>query len=361
VKRVLQTLAGLLVSGGALWLTLRGKDLGAIWRASQEADYRYLWPYLVILTAIHVVRTVRWGILLEPVAKVPFARLNSVCAVGFMALVLLPFRLGEFARPYLVAARPHLRVSAALSSVVVERVADGIFTAGLLVLTLLAVPAGTPNLALIRGAGLIMLLGFVALLAFLVVAHRNRSMAVRFTHRMVDPVSPRLATRVSGMVDAFIHGLRLVPSRRKVGLFALLTLTYWALTGWGMQLLAYGFDLQLSLLQAFTVLGVLIVGVMIPAAPGMVGTFQYAVLLGLSLFIPAQELDVRGQAYAYVLWGVQMTQYTAFGLIFLFSKHIQMGRIFHAPDELVGELVEEEKEYQRDEAPGAEAPPRRQA
>ena len=350
MKRIVQTLIGLFVSGGALWLTLRGKDLAAIWRAALDADYRYLWPYFLILAAIHFVRTVRWGILLEPVARVPFAKLNSVSAVGFMALMILPFRLGEFARPYLVAERPHLRVSAALSSVVVERVADGLFTAGLLVVTLLAVPAGTPGLALIRGAGWLMFAAFAALLAFLIVAYRSRETAVRFAERLIAPLSPGLAARLSGMLDAFIRGLRLVPSRSKVALFFLLTFLYWALAGWGMQLLARGFGLDLALIDAYTVLGVLIVGVMIPAAPGMVGTFQYAVLLGLSLFVPREALDVHGQAYAYVLWGAQLVQLTAFGLFFLFSRHIQIGRIVHAPEEVEGELTADEQEYLASEA-----------
>ena len=148
MKRLVQALAGLAISGAALWLTLRGKDLGAIADEIRQADYRYLAPYLaILLIAIHLARTVRWGILLEPVAKVPFGRLNAASAVGIMALVVLPFRLGEFARPYLVAQRPALRVSAALSSVVVERVVDGIFMGLLLVVALLAVPDGTPGLA----------------------------------------------------------------------------------------------------------------------------------------------------------------------------------------------------------------------
>jgi glycosyltransferase 2 family protein len=350
VKRGLQTLLGLGVSGGALWLTLRGKDLGAIWRAAWEADYRYLWPYFLVLVAIHFVRTVRWGILLEPVARVPFAKLNSVSAVGLMALMILPFRLGEFARPYLVAERPRLRVSAALSSVVVERVADGVFTAALLVVTLLAVPVGSPNLRLLRGAGWLMLLAFAALLAFLAVAYRSRALAVRIAHRLLDPISPRVAARLAGMLDAFIRGLRLVPSRSKLSLFFFLTFLYWALNGWGMQLLARGFGLQLALIDAYTVLGVLVVGVMIPAAPGMVGTFQYAVLLGLSLFVPPEVLDVRGQAYAYVLWAAQLLQLTSFGLFFLFSRHIQIGRIVHAPDEVEEALEAEEREYQAQES-----------
>ena len=355
MKRAVQALAGLAISGVALWLTLRGKDLEAIWQAVLGADYRYLAPYFLILVAIHFIRTVRWGILLEPVAKVPFSRLNAVSAVGFMALMLLPFRLGEFARPYLVADRPRLRVSAALSSVVVERVADGIFTAILLMLTLLGVPDGTPGLHLLRAGGVVVFLIFAGLLVFLIVAHRNRGLAVRFTHRALDPLSPRVAQRVSGMMDAFIHGLRLVPSRRKVVLFFVLTGAYWALNGWGMKVLALGFGFDLSPIAAYTVLGALVVGVMIPAGPGMVGTFQAAVVLGLSLFFPPGQVGTYGNAYANVLWLAQVAQQTAFGLVFLFSRHIRIGRIFEAPRDLEEGLEAEEAEYAAEEG-GARDP-----
>ena len=354
MKRFVQILAGLAISGLALWLTLRGKNLGAIWKAVASADYVWLIPYVGILALIHLARTLRWGILLEPVAKVPFSRLNAVSAVGFMALVLLPFRIGEFARPYLIAERPRIRVSATLSSVVVERVADGIFMAALLVATLLAVPEGTPGLHFLQMGGLAVLGVFGGLLAFLVVAYRNRSLAVRITHRVLDPLSPRIAARASGMMDAFIHGLRLVPSRSKVAAFFLLTAAYWSLNGWGMGVLARAFDIHLNLLQSFTVLGVLVVGVMIPSGPGMVGTFQAATMLGLSLFVSSEVLDTRGTAYANVLWGVQLAFTTALGLFFLFSRHIRVAQIFTAPEEVEGELEAEEREYV---AKGAGAPP----
>lgn len=351
VKRLVQTLLGLGVSAVALALTLRGKQLDRIWSEMLNADYRWFWPYLAILLGIHVIRTVRWGILLEPVAKVSFARLNAVSAVGFMALVLLPFRLGEFARPYLVAERPRLRVSAALSSVVVERVADGLFTAVLLILTLLAVPEGTRGLHAFRLAGVIVFLAFAALLAFLVLAHRNRPRAVRLTHRLLDPFSPRIAERASGMMDAFIHGLRLVPSLRKVALFFFLTFLYWAVNGWGIQIFARSFGFDLKLLDAYTVLGVLVVGVMIPAGPGMVGTFQAAVAGGLSLFtVGAGE---RAFAFANVLWLVQLGQQTLLGVLFLFSRHIRLGRILEAPSEVEEELEEEELQYQQQDAEAA--------
>ena len=347
MKRLVQALVGLAISALALWLTLRGKDLGDIWLAMRSADYRYLALYLPFLIFIQWARTYRWGILLEPVAKVPFARLNAASAVGIMALIVLPFRLGEFARPYLIAERPRLRVSAALSSVVVERVVDGIFTGVLLVVSLLAVPDGTPGVHLLRTAGVLVSLAFGVLLLFLVGAYRNRRLAVSLTNRLIAPISPRVAARVSGMTDAFIHGLRMVPSRGKLALFFVLTAGYWGASAWGMKVLATGFGFDLDATAACTLLGALVVGVMIPAGPGMVGTFQGAVVLGLGLFAPRALVSTSGVAYANVLWAAQLVFQVGVGLPFLFSRHVQLGRLFGASREMTEGLEAEEAEYER--------------
>ncbi len=350
MKRAVQVLAGFAISAGALWLTLRGKDLAAIWSEMRAADYRYLAPYIVALFVIHLGRTVRWGILLEPVAKVPFARLNAVSAVGFMALFILPFRLGEFARPYLVAERPRLRVSAALSSVVTERVVDGMFMGVMLVAALLAVPEGTPGLAILKAGGVLVSLAFAALLVLLVVAYRNRAAAVRFVSSVLGVMSPRLAERAAGMLDAFIHGLRVIPSRRKLALFVVLTVGYWGINALGLALLARGFGFRLGAVEALALLGVLVVGVMIPAGPGMVGTFQGAIVVGLALFAPPEAVATRGMAFANVVWAAQLVQQTAFGLFFLFSRHVQLARILTAPAEVGHGLEEEEAEYRAGDA-----------
>jgi uncharacterized protein (TIRG00374 family) len=349
MKRLAQAILGLGVSAVALWLTLRGKDLGGIWMAMRQADYRLLPAYVAILLAIHLVRTWRWGILLEPVARIPFGRLNAVSAVGFMALMILPFRLGEFARPYLVAERPNLRVSSALSSIVVERVVDGIFTGLLLVVALLGIPDGTPGVHAVRVGGWIVLAAWVVLLAFLVAAYLSRALAVRIVRRLLTPISARGAERVAGMLDAFIHGLRMFPGRGKLALFFGLTVAYWALNAWGMQLLARGFGFELGPIAACTLLGILVVGVMIPAGPGMVGTFQGAVVLGLSLFAPQALVATSGVAYANVLWATQMGQQVALGVPFLFSRHIQLGRLFAAPGAVEAGLEAEEDEYRAEE------------
>jgi uncharacterized membrane protein YbhN (UPF0104 family) len=148
-----------------------------------------------------------------------------------------------------------------------------------------------------------------------------------------------------------------VPSRRKVALFFALTAGYWALNGWGMQLLARAFQLELGLVDAYTVLGVLVVGVMIPAGPGMVGTFQGAVVLGLTLFVSREAAAARGPAYANVLWAAQIGFQVGLGLIFLFSSHVKVARLFAGP-QTGRELEAEEAEYAaKGDGPGPAAPP----
>src|SRR5205823_5665234 len=131
LKLALRLALSLAVSGLLMWLSLRNADLRAVGRAIASATPWRMLAYAGALLVIHLIRTVRWGILLEPLGHVGFKRLNSASAVGFMLLVLLPLRLGEFARPLLIARPPagagvRLRRSGAMASIVVERIVDGI-------------------------------------------------------------------------------------------------------------------------------------------------------------------------------------------------------------------------------------------
>jgi uncharacterized membrane protein YbhN (UPF0104 family) len=172
---------------------------------------------------------------------------------------------------------------------------------------------------------------------------------VRLVRAAVTPVSPRAAERAAGMLDAFIHGLRVLPGPGSLAVFLALTASYWLLNAIGMKVLALGFGFDLGPAQACALLGVLVVGVMIPAGPGMVGTFQGAVVLGLSLSAPAAEVATRGVAYANVLWATQLVQVTALGLAFLPSRHVKASRLTGAPAALSAGLEAEEAEYRAGE------------
>ena len=84
---------------------------------------------------------------------------------------------------------------------------------------------------------------------------------------------------------------------------------------------------------------------MIPAGPGMVGTFQGAIVVALSLFAPSDAVATRGTAFANVVWAVQLVQVTALGTFFMFSRHIRIGRLVAAGSQVGAELEAEESDY----------------
>jgi glycosyltransferase 2 family protein len=332
VKRALKLVASLLVTFLFTWWAFRDTDVKSQWASLRSADYSYVLPYLGILTLIHICRTVRWGCLLSGLERVPFRPLNEASGIGFMMLLVLPFRLGEFARPFLIAQRSSIRRSAAMTSVVLERITDGLLVATLLRVLLFFVPGETEGLRYVKLGSTLMFALFGGGLVFLLFARWRHDHAVHLVRVTVGRVAPGLAHKMADIVDGFVGAMRQLPNAKQLALFFLLTLVYWGLNGAGMALLARAFGcvgagaacqpMSLTLFQAYVAMAVLVVGLMIPAAPGMMGTFQAAMKVGLGLFLPAAVVEGSGLAYANVLWLCQTVQQIAFGLILLSVGHM---------------------------------------
>jgi len=330
---ILKLLVSLGLGGLFVWLAARGVDWGAVGQVLARVDPWVSLAYLGIFILVHLARVYRWGLLLRPLGAVSFGKLFTVSSVGFMALVLLPLRLGEFARPFLIAERGRIRVSAALATIVVERVVDALAMAVLLVAILFFLEGPVAVPADLSFWGWVVLGGFLALLGFLVLALWKQEPTVALFQRLLGFLPPRALGRLVSMLRAFIGGLRALPDARLVLGFLGLTVVYWTLNGIGMWVLFFAFaDLgALGLTEAFTVLAVLCVGLLIPAGPGMVGNFHYFVKLGLSLFLADAVLGSSGVAYAILAHAIQLGQQVVFGVVCLFSSQITIRHLWAAP------------------------------
>lgn len=327
VRRVLKLLLSLVVTAFFTWLAFRSTNWSEQWKDLRSANYAWVIPYLLSLGAIHLLRTWRWGALLSGLEKVRFRQLNEASGIGFMMLLVLPFRLGEFARPYLIAQRSGIRKSAAMTTVVLERIVDGLFVAAMLRTMLFLVSTDGKQVAFVEAGANLMFLVFGGGLTFLLFAAWKQELAVRLVRATAGRVAPRLADKAAEVVDAFVGALRQLPSPGQMVIFFATTLAYWALNGWATMVLARAFGIELSLLEAYTVLSVLVVGLMVPAAPGMMGTFQFATITGLALFIPEQMATSTGVAYANVMWLCQIAQQVIFGLILMSMSRISFGEL----------------------------------
>lgn len=325
MKRPLQLFISIALSALFLWLSLRGAPLAEVWQALLVAEWKWVAFFWVFLVGIHFSRTVRWGLLLEPVVKIRFRDLNAIASVGFMALVILPLRLGEFARPFLLSKYFGVRQSASLASVVLERLIDGVSIGLLLVVLLWTVPLpSSDNITIFRMGAAFVAVSFASGLAFLFFAFRHRDLANRVLRRLLGFVSERLADKAAIMLDTFIDALKVVPTWRRAGELFLLTVVYWALAALSFKAIAPAFDLHLGVLPAFTILGIQVLGALIPAGPGMAGTFQYALIKGVELFVPDGQ-HAAIVALAHVVWASQLAQQSLFGVAYIVSGRVRLG------------------------------------
>jgi uncharacterized protein (TIRG00374 family) len=333
VNRALKLLFSLLITCVFGWWAFRDTNWNEQWESLRSANYLWLIPYIVLCLVVHVFRTLRWGFLLSGMEKVPFRKLNEAAGIGFMMLLVLPFRLGEFARPFLINQRSSIRRSAAMTSVVLERIVDGLFIAVLLRILLFFVSERSEPVRFARWGANVMFAIFGGGLAFLLFALWHQRRAVELIRRIFGRVLPGAASKIAEIVDGFVGAMRHLPSGSRLLGFFLFTAAYWAVNGWGMSIAAHAFDcgptsgpgcvpLHLTLFQFYVVLCVLVVGIMIPSAPGMIGTFQAAVKLGLSLFLPAALVNGKGVAYANVIWFSQTGQQIGLGIILMSIGHL---------------------------------------
>src|SRR5690606_6006369 len=81
--------------------------------------------YLLTLVPYHVLRAGRWQFLLQPLDPPRWRETLAIGLAGYFWIAILPFRLGELARPVFLSQRSRIPITSSLATVVIERVVDG--------------------------------------------------------------------------------------------------------------------------------------------------------------------------------------------------------------------------------------------
>lgn len=294
---------GLALSILLIYLSVRGIDLGGVIDNLKSVKYGYLLSFLGVAFFIQIIRSVRWGEILRPLDKVDQLSLFSVTNVGFMAIVALPARLGELARPYLITKKSNIRMSSALGTIFVERVFDGVS-----ILAIAAfVPVFLPELPawLIRSSIIFSAITMGTLMIIItLIAGREKTIAL--LNPLISKFPEKYAVRIDGLIHHFIDGFQIFTDMKQLFRVAILSLLIWLMNVGAICLMIQAFGFNLSFAVAVVLMVILIIGIAIPTAPGFIGNWHYACILGLGLFgIP--KTDALAFAIVYHFFSLLLT------------------------------------------------------
>ncbi len=328
MKRTLQLAAALAISAVCVWVSMKEVDLRAVAAALRNANYAGFAGVCAITIFAFWVRAIRWRFLLRTDRRIGTASLFSATMIGFMANNVLPFRLGEFVRPWALARRERLSKSMLLATIVVERAVDMLTLLAIFGIALLVAPIAenTPAGRLVQGGARILLVLSAVLTVFVVTAERNRA----FAHALIRLMPARFRDRAARLLERFLDGFSLFRDLGRLlqvfvlsfGMFLSFSVALW-ITAWSL-------GISVPWYSGLVMLVVTAIGIMVPAAPGYVGTLNVACTAGLALYgVDKTPASAFGWFYFFSQW----LPITAVGLWFLNREGLSLKNLGEAQDD----------------------------
>lgn len=307
-----------------LYLAFRDVDISGLWASMGSADYWWMFLMLLLLLGSHILRSLRWRYLLEPIkAGIGLRSLFSGVMLGYLVNNVLP-RAGELVRPYAIGRLESISKSAALGTIVVERIMDGVSFLILLALMPLVYDGPLREVFPWLGeSGIIMsavLLSFLIVAVVLMVRRDWTTRLVGFAERILPGKS---SLRIHRVVHSFLDGFLFLKQPRKYPVIVLLSAGVWFLYIAMMHAAFVAFHLQhqLGWRAAVVVLAISSIGVALPT-PGSTGSYHFFTAQTLTRLFFVPEKIALG--YATLTHAVGYVGVSIIGLYFLYHDHIKV-------------------------------------
>jgi uncharacterized protein (TIRG00374 family) len=318
---------GIAVSVFFMVLLFRKIDFNQLWSALVKVDYWYIVLAIICTFISYFLRAVRWHYLLIPEKRILLSSLYPATIIGYMANNVLPARLGEFVRAFVLAQREGLQTPAVFASLVIDRLFDGFTVMLILLFTLftLHLPHGLAEAeSMLRTGGVVTFLLYMGVVAFLILLKRQTMRTLAWTAILLKPFPQRISDQIIPLLGSFIGGIRM--SSKGGHVFAILfsSMAVWILCIIPVDLTLRGFGIQLPITASMFILVLLVFAVMVPASPGFVGTYHYACFKGLSAFGIPESTAV---SIALVLHGTAFFPVIFAGFYYLWKNKISLNTV----------------------------------
>jgi uncharacterized protein (TIRG00374 family) len=286
---------GVAISIALLYWVLRKTSLAEIMTHLREARLGPLIAAVVVATATFAIRVLRWRYLLRTDQDQPVSwrALWHATAMGFMANNTLPFRLGELLRSYAASRLGGVPLTAAISSIAVERALDGLTLVGLLGFALLR--AGLPADTMILGSRLDTLAVRAGILCALIFAAALFVVTFpRVAERIIRTLVPirRVADRLVILVEGIRLGFGALRSPGRLAMAIFWSVVHWVVGAAAFYIAFAAFGIQVDFAGALLVQSLLAFGIAAPSTPGYFGVFEFVVAAALALFGVPKDLGV---------------------------------------------------------------------
>lgn len=307
---------GLVISIIFLAWSLQGLNWTEFWKILREGNYWWLIPSILVYFVAVWLRTWRWHYMLGHIKRVPTTRLFPTVVIGYMGNNVYPARAGEVLRSYVLRRKEGIPLAASLTTVILERLFDGLVMLLFVAVTLPVAPL--PEVYRDIVIGFTALFG-LALVAFLVLAIRPERLSRLYSYVVDRWMPPAIQPQVHGLFDRAIVGLQSLRSPRDVSLIFFTSTLIWLTETGKYWFVMHAFPFHVSFYVLMLMTAVVNLFTTIPSTPGYVGTFHAPGIAVLTQFGVPQAVAT---GYTVVLHMALWLPITLLGGIFMLYESI---------------------------------------
>lgn len=305
---------GYVLSLGCLVWVLHNYKIRDLIPQLRQLEWKWVALGVALDLSVYVCQAWRWVLLYRPVDRLPFWSTVQAIYIGLFANEVLPLRVGELIRCYLVAHWNDQLLSVVFASAAIERLIDGFWMILSFVVVaqhLKGIPGWLADTA--RVMEVLVVVG-TALLAYVMI-HKTHA------HAMVKE------SRWAAVLRHVGEGLHTMGNWRTLAQVMPVSFLYFFLQVFSYWALMKSYQLDLSLWDAAAVLSIVRVATAIPNAPANIGLIQAACVIALHDVSGLERNDAT--TFSFVLFLALTLPLLAGGAIATALTGLNIGEIHH--------------------------------
>ena len=291
MNRPIKFILGVLISVIGLYYAFRQINFWELWVSLKNVNFFLITIAIVILLLSNVIRAWRWQILVKPIKDVSFEPAFSSIMIGYFGNSVLPFRMGEFLRAFVVADKTSLTASTAFGTIVIERILDFIGLSTVILLIMTVYPLASVGGSIIIG---VIVLSLTAFIFFFLFGGFKSSLLVKIEKLSLLRIG--LLHKILLFIKNFLDGATTIRATNKLGIILLYTLIIWIMYYCSTYLATIATGIELEWFGFGVLLISTTLAISIPAAPGYVGTYHAAAVYILTNLFNVGRLDAQAAA-----------------------------------------------------------------
>lgn len=308
----------------ALYFITSQLNLELFLQALATANYWYVIPCMLLLFFGLITRAFRWRVLLGN--ELAFSHTFNIMNVAYLVNNVLPFRIGEVARIYLVSrTKKAIPIPTTTGTIIVERLLDLLAVGVIAMLTLALAPVPDEIRVASGFATIVAIAGFIVLV--FLASRREWTLSLFRAVLAYIPIVKRY-TILETWLGQFLSGLSPITRPSSLVQTIVWTAISWAFSIASGYVLMFAFFDTANLIATMLFIVTASFAIALPAVPGNVGTFEASILLALTA--SGYEQSNTAIAFAVMVHVVTLFLYVITGGIGLIQEGISVGQLSQA-------------------------------